>query len=169
MIIRDKAPLKKSSTRINICKYFSYYQVYKTELSGGNCMKKKKRLLLVLAIVIVGGCFVGKALIDLLTYEGQVSRLSISDVNLSMVGDGVYTGSYDAILVSAKVRVTVKNHRIEGIELVEHNNGRGKPAEVIPDKVLAAQSLEVDVISGATSSSKVILKAIENALNSTPE
>ncbi len=41
---------------------------------------------------------------------------------------------------------------------------RGK-AEKIPDKVLEEQSLQVDIVSGATFSSKVILKAVEDALN----
>lgn len=34
----------------------------------------------------------------------------------------------------------------------------------IPDMVVNAQSLQVDTISGATNSSKTILKAMENAL-----
>ncbi|HOQ76873.1 MAG TPA: FMN-binding protein [Thermoclostridium sp.] len=130
-------------------------------------MKKKKVLMLFVLVIIIAGIFIGVKLInDLNAYKAQVDAISISDVDLSKIEDGVYTGYYDAKLVSAKVRVTVKNHRIESIELTEHNNGRGKPAEIIPDKVVEAQSLDVDTVSGATSSSKVILKAIENALNS---
>lgn len=53
-----------------------------------------------------------------------------------------------------------------GIDLVKHNHGKGASAEIITDKVTEAQSLDVDIVSGATSSSKVILKAIEDALNS---
>ncbi|MBA7580983.1 hypothetical protein ES708_22882 [subsurface metagenome] len=56
---------------------------------------------------------------------------------------------------------------IAGIELVKHRSGQGAPAEMIASKVVEAQTLEVDVVSGATYSSKVILKAIENALNNT--
>ena len=67
---------------------------------------------------------------------------------------------------AAKVSVTVKDNKITDITLLNHKNERGKPAEVIPEKVLKAQSLQVDTISGATNSSKVILKAIENALMS---
>lgn len=130
-------------------------------------MKKKKVLMLFVLVIIIAGIFIGVKLInDLNAYKAQVDAISISDVDLSKIEDGVYTGYYDAKLVSAKVRVTVKNHRIESIELTEHNNGRGKPAEIIPDKVVEAQSLDVDTVSGATSSSKVIFKAIENALNS---
>ena len=82
------------------------------------------------------------------------------------VVDGIYTGSCEVLWVAAEVKVTVNNYKIEAIEMVKHKNGRGTPAEIIPSKVIEAQSLEVDIVSGATSSSKVILKAIENALNS---
>jgi uncharacterized protein with FMN-binding domain len=60
--------------------------------------------------------------------------------------------------------VTVKNHTIKKIELLKHKNGQGQGAEIIPDKVMEVQSLKVDSVSGATYSSKVILKAIQDAL-----
>jgi uncharacterized protein with FMN-binding domain len=88
---------------------------------------------------------------------------------LSKTNDGVYSGSYKVFPVVAEVKVTVKNHKISNIELVKHENGKGSSAEILPGKVVEAQSLDVDIISGATYSSKVILKAIENALNSSPK
>lgn len=135
-------------------------------------MKKKQLTVLAVLIVIVIGGYFGvkgiKAYTDLKTYQKQVAEITISDVKLSEVADGVHTGSYEVLWVAAEVKVTVKNHRIEGIELVKHKNGKGAPAEIIPGKVVEAQSLDVDIVSGATSSSKVILKAIENALKSAP-
>jgi uncharacterized protein with FMN-binding domain len=67
--------------------------------------------------------------------------------------------------VSARVEITVHDGKITDIKLLEHNNGQGKPAEAIIGQVLENQTLEVDVIAGATYSSKVILKAIEDALD----
>jgi uncharacterized protein with FMN-binding domain len=96
----------------------------------------------------------------------QLVEMPISNIDLTKVEDGIYTGSYAKFPVDAKVKVTVKDHRITAIDLIEHGNGKGAPAEVIPGKVVEAQSLDVDAISGATYSSKVILKAIENALTS---
>jgi uncharacterized protein with FMN-binding domain len=40
----------------------------------------------------------------------------------------------------------------------------GKKAEAIVPAIIEAQNLTVDVVSGATGSSKAILKAVENAL-----
>ena len=97
-------------------------------------------------------------------YRAAVEALRIQDVDLSKVPDGVYVGSQDAVLVAAEVRVTVADGTIRRIEILRHENGRGKPAEGVLDRVVAAQSLRVDAVSGATSSSKVLLKAVENAL-----
>ncbi len=62
----------------------------------------------------------------------------------------------------------MKDHHITDIKL-DHRHGQGEAAEVITDHVIEAQSLQADTISGVTSSSKVILKAIENALLSAAE
>jgi len=59
----------------------------------------------------------------------------------------------------------VKNHRITEIELLEHKNGRGAAAESLPDEIIREQRIDVDAVSGATSSSKVIQEAIYKALN----
>jgi len=56
------------------------------------------------------------------------------------------------------------NHLISDIRLIKHINGQGGAAESIIPEVIAAQSIEVDAITGATYSSEVILKAIEQSL-----
>lgn len=131
-------------------------------------MNKKQIIIIavIIAFILVGyfGVKGVKEYIDLQTYRKQVNDITITDVDISKVADGTYSGSYEVLWVAAEVEVTIKNHKIEEIKLLKHKNGRGASAEVIPSKVVEAQSLKVDVVSGATSSSKVILKAIENAL-----
>jgi hypothetical protein len=58
----------------------------------------------------------------------------------------------------------VKTGAITAITVLDHSHGPGHGSDAIIDRVIAAQSLDVDVVSGATLSSKVILKAIETAL-----
>ena len=108
--------------------------------------------------------FGGKYSYDTAEYREIIAGIEIVTPDVSLIYDGVYNGFFDAVLVSAKVGVTVKDHVITEIVINEHKNDRGKDAEVITEDVIARQSLEVDVISGATNSSKVILKAIEIAL-----
>ncbi|MTI69007.1 MAG: FMN-binding protein [Firmicutes bacterium] len=99
--------------------------------------------------------------------EKAASDIEIMNIDIKNIKNGTYIGEYKmSSLVSAKVEVTIKDNKIKDIKLLEHNNGKGKEAEKIPSKVIKKQSLEVDTISGATISSKVILKSIENALSS---
>lgn len=129
---------------------------------------KRKIINIVIAILLIVCTVGGYKLLDyystLKEYRTMIADITIRELDLSKIPDGTYTGNHEAIWVAADVKVTVKDHKIVDIELVRHMNGRGEPAEVIPQKVVDAQSLQVDTISGVTSSSKVILKAIEKAL-----
>lgn len=133
-------------------------------------MKRKQVIIAAICIVIVIGGYFGikgiRSLSDLKTYQKQVQEITITDVDLNKVPDGTYSGKSDVLWVGAEVKVTVKDHKITAIDLVNHRNERGAKAEVLPERVIEAQSLKVDIISGATASSKNILKAIENALES---
>jgi len=81
--------------------------------------------------------------------------------------DGLYHGFYDLSGTPVKVTldVTVQDENIAAIKIVKHScSPIGKKAEKITEKIIEQQSLEVDAISGATGSSKAILKAVEDAL-----
>jgi uncharacterized protein with FMN-binding domain len=93
-----------------------------------------------------------------------VDAIEIGEIDPASISPGRYRGSFVAPLVSAMVEVTIGEGRIQSIEVLEHTHGPRHGAEAIVDSVLIAQSLQVDVISGATGSSRAILKAIENAL-----
>ncbi|WP_193708437.1 FMN-binding protein [Alkalibaculum sporogenes] len=129
-------------------------------------MKKKKREIVILIVLILIAIVL--VIIGITAYVKsdlkELQQLPISDVELTEVEDGVYIGSYKWSPVYAVVEVTINNHEITQIDLIEHEYGRGAPAEIITQKVVEAQTLDVDIVSGATYSSKVILKAIENAL-----
>ena len=125
----------------------------------------KRIIYAVTALAIVAGVFLGaRYYIKLQNYNKIINGISIKEVNLAKVSDGTYKGSFDALMIEADTSVTVKNHKIVDIKLLHHKNERGKPAEVIPMRVVKAQSLKVDTVSGATNSSKVILMSIQKAL-----
>jgi len=129
--------------------------------------KFKKIVLAVIGVVVfVAIIFGGKYLMSVQKYQNIVKDIKISKVDLSKVSNGTYTGFCDALYVASEVSVTIKDHKITNIILLKHKTEKGKSAEVITGNVVKAQSLQVDTITGATNSSKVILKSIENALNS---
>ncbi len=131
-----------------------------------NKPKKKKKIFILLAVLfcVTAGFLIGAPAV-LRKNLTALALEEIPDVDLTEIADGVYTGSCTVLPVSAGVKVTVKDHVITEIGLVRHFNGQGSAAEILPEKVVEAQSLGVDIVSGATYSSKVILKAVRNALS----
>jgi uncharacterized protein with FMN-binding domain len=97
-------------------------------------------------------------------YKRDVAAIAFFDFDISSVADGEYTGECDAGYIFAKVNVTVIDGVITNIDLLEHRNERGKDGEGVIDKILSEQYTDVDAVSGATNSSRVIKKAVENAL-----
>lgn len=130
-------------------------------------MSKKKAVLfavmLLLLIGLVWGIIYLKSVAD---YKQAVKETTFEEINISDISDGVYIGEYDVNFIYAKVEVTVQNGEITNINILEHRHERGKTAEVITDSIVDEQKIDVDAISGATNSSTVIKKAVENALKS---
>ena len=127
-------------------------------------MKKRYKVLIVLFVIlaIIGSGFA--YLINKSQREFDIMMAQeIEPLDLLGVSDGVYRGEYFAFPIGVIVNVTIENHLITKIELVKHTNGQGEPAEIITDDVVARQSLDIDLISGASYSSKVILLAIDDA------
>ena len=123
-----------------------------------------KILLIIIAIIVAIAAVIGAVVTIAGRNQKAVSEAVIEDFDLAIVPDGTFTGKYNAFPVVVEVKVTVKDHVMTGIDLVKHMNGQGDAAEALPGKVVEAQSLTVDTISGATYSSKVILLAIQDAL-----
>ena len=126
--------------------------------------KKRMALFLIAALVLalaVGACLAARYLTQLAEYKKRIAAISISDVSFADIPDGTYTGSYDAVMIAATVRVHIANHRIASIDLLNHRNERGKKAEAVLDEVQSAQSLRVDTITGATNSSKLRQAVLE--------
>lgn len=121
-------------------------------------MKKKKVILLFATIMITALlCFVVFALLL------RPQPLDIGTVDINTVADGEYIGVCQNKILIAVVKVSVENHEITDIEILEHKASYMKQAEAIAGEVCGGQSLEVDAISGATLTSDIVLKAIENA------
>lgn len=130
-------------------------------------MVKKMKIAMIIIIIlllVVGGIVGGKYLYDVKTYKDKVASIKINNVDISKKENGEYIGQYDVKFIKANVEVDIRDKKIADIKILEHKNGRGKKAEKIIDSVKNKNSLIVDTVTGATNSSKVILKAIENAL-----
>lgn len=116
---------------------------------------------------VLGGLavLIGVMLIALMSGMGAVKSLQIADVDLSGVADGVHEGTFKQGRWTYTVAVTVRDHKITAVEPINpKDSGTQKLVSSAAGKVIAHQSPNVDTVSGATASSKALLKAIENAL-----
>jgi uncharacterized protein with FMN-binding domain len=122
-----------------------------------NCtMKRAYNLLILLACVtLIGTAFAGDDKTPVL--RGPVDHEKLVD--------GVYEGRDKAGPNKALVKVTVKDKRIARIEIVKHRAWKGRKAEsIIPRRIIENQSTKVDAVSGATNSSRVIMNAVQKAI-----
>lgn len=129
-------------------------------------MKQRAKIIIIITVlaVIVSGAFLANYLISVRRYQNAVDTMTFENIDISQIPDGTYIGECDVDYIYAKVSVTVENGTFVQIDLLEHRNERGSAAEGIGQRIVDEQRIDVDAISGATNSSKVIKKAVENAL-----
>ena len=118
-------------------------------------------ILLFLLICLICGAVYLKNVAD---YKRAVGETTFDEIDIADVSDGIYIGEYDVNFIYAKVEVTVEDGEIVSINILEHRHERGKAAETVIEKIIEEQKIDVDAVSGATNSSTVIKKAVENAL-----
>jgi uncharacterized protein with FMN-binding domain len=93
------------------------------------------------------------------------TRVIGAPINHASLEDGTYEGSFKGGPNKALVKVTIKDSNISYIEIVEHQAWKGKKAELtIVERIIVNQSTKVDAVSGATNSSRVIMNAVQNAI-----
>lgn len=82
------------------------------------------------------------------------------------LADGVYKGSATGYSGSVTVAVTILDKKIVSIDILSASDDEAffNRAKGVIDRIISSQSLDVDVVSGATYSSNGIIGAVKNAL-----
>lgn len=94
--------------------------------------------------------------------EGK--KLEINSVDISKLENGTYIGKYSKDRWISEVEVIVRGKKIENIKTLSQPLTPDVGDE-LSKRIIEKQNVNVDVISGATVSSKAYLKSVENALN----
>jgi len=133
-----------------------------------------KRTLLIAVISLVGFLvIVGIATgIFAWRFNSDWKKIVIENVGLSRIPDGAYEGeaknfhdSSQNFHDSSQVRVTVQDHSITAIDILKTSPGGNRAKmEELARRIIASQTPNVDLITGASASSKVFQKAVDNAL-----
>ena len=128
-------------------------------------ISKKKIISVIILLLLLIGLICGAVYLKKVAdYKRAVVETTIGEIDIADVSDGIYIGEYDVNFIYAKVEVTVEDGKIVSINILEHRHERGKAAETVIEKIIEEQKIDVDAVSGATNSSTVIKKAVENAL-----
>ena len=126
-------------------------------------MKKVFKIAGVTAAVIVLLAAAGLFFLTRGLEEG--AELVVEEIDFSDKEDGSYLGSFEFYRWNNEVEVIIENGRVS--EIIANKQPHEKQEETIrqlTDSVIEVQSTQVEVISGATVTSKTYLKAIENAM-----
>ena len=128
-------------------------------------ISKKKIISVIILLFSLIGLICGAVYLkNVADYKRAIGETTFDEIDIADVSDGTYIGEYDVNFIYAKVEVTVEDGEIVSINILEHRHERGKAAEKTIEKIIEEQKIDVDAVSGATNSSTVIKKAVENAL-----
>lgn len=102
---------------------------------------------------------------------GLTQFIEEEKVAVGEVEDGAYIGTAAGHNGPLEVEVIVENGEIANVIVLSHEETEGlaDPAlEGVPADIVAANSSDVDIVSGATVTSEAIMAAVNNALGGTP-
>lgn len=126
-------------------------------------MKKIVKILLSIIGVIVLGISVMAFI--LMNGMNTAQALELNQIDLTLVDDGKYVGTYETTRWTNTVEVVIENHEIKEITIVKDVMiALEGLSDRLFKRVIDNQSIEVDIETGTTITSKAYLKAIENAL-----
>lgn len=119
-----------------------------------------------LAIILTALLGIAAMLILLMELKtnSDLKTLVFADIDMAAAADGTYRGRAETSLIKAEVEVKTAANRIISVRILNHDSGLGKKAERITDDMVRMNTYDVDVISGATASSRVIKCAVSAAL-----
>lgn len=100
-------------------------------------------------------------------WEKESIRLS-GGLRKAMYRDGEYEGEGKGFGGPISVKVVISNDEIQSVKIIAAKDETPEYVEMmdsLTEEIIAGQSTDVDVISGATFSSKGVLEAVNNALS----
>lgn len=120
------------------------------------------KILMVIAIIFIMYCgyLVSRKKAQIM----EASNLPFHNVQLENVEDGVYHGKNSTSFLHLELDVTVENHRIVKIDVIENDGLDGELARPILDKMISENKTVVPSIKGAERGSIQYISCVDSAL-----
>jgi uncharacterized protein with FMN-binding domain len=99
-----------------------------------------------------------------MSVQAKLELLEYRTLDLTQITDGTYTGASLGYCGDLEAAVTVRGGHITSIEIDHREDIDKGAARIIPERIVAAQSLTVDAITGATATTNAVIGATFLAL-----
>jgi len=96
--------------------------------------------------------------------QGKLDMLDMAAIQPGRLRDGTYTGASLGYVEDVHVTVVVKDGRIAGVTLRHKENIPLGSTEIVPRRIVEAQSLNIHAVTGATTTSDAIRHGALEAL-----
>ncbi|MBL4934095.1 FMN-binding protein [Clostridium paridis] len=127
-------------------------------------MKKVLKVLLTVLVILI--LVIASGIFYMTRGLSSGKEVSVNKIDVSKLSDGVYHGQYKEGRWTNELDVTVKNHKITDINVTKDVKfNLSDVTKNITKEVIGKQNTDVDIVTGATVTSKAYLKSIENALS----
>ena len=118
-------------------------------------------MLLALICLMAGGWYISRKRARL----KEASSLPFYKIELSQIADGEYEGQTYTSFLHLRLKVTVENHKLKNIEVLENDGLDGETAKPIIEKMLEQNKIVVPAVKGAELGSLIYISCVSTALN----
>lgn len=125
---------------------------------------RQRTVIIITAVIFIStGIYIAMTTRMLNTYRSMV----IQDTDLSGLSDGIYRGEALCGSFTYEAEAEVNGQRIVHLKMTRNRTSQfARYAEGVLPKILRQQNANVDAITGATTTSKCLMKAVETTLRS---
>jgi len=163
--------LLNNSFRLNLVLIIIYTTIFfisslkpfgkrKTDLLSDNRIARVS-ILCVIIISVVSGFFGSLNL-------NKLRNMQILNPDIEIYADGIYNGEFVGGGGTYSATVEIGNHKIKNIQINATRDSKYfRFADPVIQRIIKTQDVNADAITGATTTSKCIMKSIENAFTET--
>jgi uncharacterized protein with FMN-binding domain len=96
----------------------------------------------------------------------EAKNLPFYNTSLEAVDDGTYYGKTYTKFLHVQLEVTVQNHQLQNIKVLENKGSQGQNAEPILQEMIKQNKVVVPAIKGEELASLVFISCVDTALHS---
>lgn len=118
-------------------------------------------MLVALACLMAGGWYIARKKARF----KEAASLPFYKIELSQIADGEYEGQTMTSFLHLRLLVTIENHQLKNIEVLENDGLDGETAKPIIQEMIKQNKVVVPAIKGAELGSLVYISCVSTALN----